>query len=329
MGVYRKESSEVAVSIIIPAYNEREYIYDCVMSVVRQRCKKDFEILVCDDSSSDGTRELLAMLEDEQSQVTVLRNSENRGIIGTVNRLTEAANGDFLLRIDADSVLLPGTVRAMYDAFNSGAKLVFGRVEVKNTCHLHPTAATIGKIQGRGTWYGGACIGVDRAEFVRTGGFKRSMVGAEVQELKQRASTHEWTVVRLDDYGVESNFPTKLRPVLRRKFDAGRTHINQYVEEPETYSLWELRGPIFWTVLLVLGAGSVLLTQLAVVPLLLLLIPMYQYSSDAKLAAEISGRRSFIVLYPLYRILGGVLRTFGVWTAIDNVFALLWKKYLV
>lgn len=328
MGGNSRQSNEVAVSVIIPAYNEQEYIRDCVMSVVRQQGEVDLEVLVCDDASSDETQTTLASLKEDYDIITILRNSRNKGIIETVNRLTEAANGDFLLRIDADSVLLPGTVQAMYDAFDAGKELVFGRIEVKNTRYLHPAAAAIGKMQGRGTWYGGACIGIDRAEFLRTGGFKQSMVGAEVQELKQRASAHSWSVARLDDYGVESNFPTELWPVLRRKFDSGRTHINQYVEEPQSYTLWELRGPMFWTFLLSLGAGSVLVPPLAVVALLIFLIPVYQYSGDAKLAAEISGRRSFVALYPLYQILAGVLRTLGVWTAIDNVFALLWKKYL-
>jgi len=328
MGTTDRDARDIVVSVIIPAYNEEEYIYDCVASVLNQKFDKVFEVIACDDSSSDKTYEILESLETDREKLRVLQNSKNRGIIDTVNRLTEAASGEFLLRIDADSVLLSGTIRGMYNNFNSGTDLVFGRVEVKNTTHLHPTAAAISKRRGRGTWYGGACIGVDRKKFIDTGGFKKTMIGAEVQELKQRASLHNWNIARLDEHGVKSNFPVELRPVLRRKFDSGRTHINQYIEVPETYNIWELRGPIFWTFLLILAVASTFIPSLLGGIFLLFLLPLYQYSKDAKLAVAISGRRSFALLYPAYQILSAVLRTVGVWSTIDNVFILLSQRYL-
>lgn len=328
MGTTSRSDNNVVVSVIIPAYNEEEYVQDCVVSVFDQQFDQEFEVLVCDDSSSDQTYEVLKSLEVNREELQVLKNSENRGIIDTVTRLTETASGRFLLRIDADSVLLPGTIQAMYDAFDGDADLVFGRVEVKNTNYLHPTAAAIGKRRGRGTWYGGACIGVNREKFVSTGGFKTNMVGAEVQELKQRARLHDWTVIRLDKHGVESNFPVEIWSVLRRKLDSGRTHINQYIEAPETYSIWELRGAIFWTVIFILTILSILIPPSSPA-LLLLLLPIYQYSGDVRLAVAISGRKSFILLYPAYQMLSGILRAIGVWSTIDNVFILLWQKYLL
>ena len=328
MDAPEESTTETDLSVIIPAYNEGEYIGECLESVLTQKADVDYNVFVCDDRSTDNTAEIVRRIEDGRQNVHLIQHSENKGIIDTVKTLTDAADGDFLLRIDADSVLIPGTLQAMYDAFDGGADLVFGRIEVKNTTHLHPAAAAVGKSRGRSTWYGGACIGVDRAKFVTTGGFKESMVGAEVQELKQRARDRGWEVARLDEYGVKSNFPVKLRPVLRRKFDSGRTHVNQYIGSPDTYSIWELRGPIFWTTFFIVGAGSLLFTPLSVLSAIMILIPISQYIRDARLAAKISGQRSFLLLYTVYQIVGAILRTFGVWRNIDTVFDLLMKKYI-
>lgn len=327
MSTHDRTDGDPDVSVIIPAYNEEEYIHDCITSVLDQQSELTFEVLVCDDDSTDATQTILESIADDKSKLRILQNSQNKGIIGTVNRLSTAANGDFLLRIDADSVLLPGTLQSMYEEFNSGSDLVFGRIEVNNTDHLHPAAAAIGKHRGRSTWYGGACIGVDHAEFISTGGFKDSMVGAEVQELKQRAKTHDWTVARLENHGVKSNFPVNIYPVLRRKFDSGRTHITQYVDSPGSYSIWELRGPVFWTTLFLVIIASVFVPYLLFISACLSLIPIYQYSADAQLAVEVSGRQSFLILYPVYQLIGAILRTLGVWTAADKVIILLREKY--
>lgn len=328
MKTQEKKDNKPDISVIIPAYNEQEYIQDCIKSVLNQESELTVEIIVCDDDSTDKTQKVLKLLERNESNLRVLQNEENKGIISTVNRLTTAASGDFLLRIDADSILLPGTLQAMYTEFNNGDELVFGRIDVNNIRHLHPTAAAIGKRRGRGTWYGGACFGVDRTEFLSTGGFKDSMIGAEVQELKQRAESHNWTVARLENHGVKSNFPVDIYPVFRRKFDSGRTHINQYIDSPEGYNIWELRGPLFWTIIIFLTISSIFVPYLSFVVVSLSLIPLYQYLVDARLAVEISGRKSFLVLYPAYQIIGAILRTLGVWTSIYKISILLRKKYL-
>lgn len=329
MAVNQENIRTADISIIIPAYNEETYIYESVKSALQQQSTKDFEVLVCDDASSDRTGQILSELCRENETLRLLQNHSNRGIIKTVNRLTEAAEGDFLLRVDADSILLPGTLQAMYDEFKNGSDLVFGRVKVKNTHHLHPTTAAISKVRGRGTWYGGACIGVDRAKFTQTGGFKDNMLGAEVQELKRRADVHGWTVSRLDKFGVESHFPTDMLPALWRKFDSGRTHVNQYLDMPESFNIWELRGPIFWTLLFMLIGGSLFSLPLAVLASAMVLLPIFQYARDAKLAVSISGKKSFFVLYPLYQIVGAVLRTVGVWANIESIFVVLVRRYLV
>lgn len=321
-------SSELQVSVLIPAYNEEQFIADCVESVDEQQIESSLEIVVCDDCSTDSTSEILERQLDQIDQLRVISNESNQGVITTSNKLLAEARGTYFVRIDADSVMKPGTLAAILDELEAGHPLFFGRVDVQNTTYLHPTAAKVGKLRGRSTWYGGACIAGHIDRFVKSGGFDDEMVGAEAQELKQRSKTLDWSVGYLNDCGVNSNFPTGLWPVLYRKFDSARSHIRQYKNTPEQFSLWEIRGPVFWTVFISISLVSLIFPLLWTAALGTLLMPLHQYGRDAPLAVSISNRRSFFLLYPLYEAGSGVARTVGVWTSIGTLLEIILQKYL-
>lgn len=317
---------QAILSVLVPAYNEGEYIESCIESIESQETSFPIEIVVCDDASTDDTYDVLQEIHSDNIQI--IQNEENQGIIETRNRLLNFASGQYFVQIDADSTLKPGLLSAIYNKLNSSNQIVFGKVDVKNTSYLHPTATNVGKIRGRGTWYGGACFGSVTKKFIESGGFDKEMLGAEVQELKQRAETRGWSVSYLENTGVESNFPTQIWPVLSRKVNSARTHIRQYTNTPENFSGWEVRGPVFWTVIIFLLLSSTIFSPFALIGMLLLIVPLYQYGRDTPLAVSISGRTSFLVLYPLYQIGSGLARTVGVWISIDTLGEILLTKYI-
>lgn len=286
------EMSTVDLSVIVPAYNEEAYIRDCVESIAAQSASCSYEILVCDDASTDGTPRILAELAEEIPDLRVFENDRNRGRIGTLQRLVAETRSDRLLRIDGDSVLQSGTLAAVDDAFEAGGDLVFGKVDVANTEYLHPAAAQVGKERGRSTWYGGGCVAVRKGPFLDVGGFQEEMSDAEALELEQRAKKMDWEVVYLDDYGIESNFPVALAPVLKRKFRSLRTHLTQYDGAPENVDLTEFRGPVFWSVTVAAFALALVFPPSLLVGLALLAVPISVYGRDALLGVELSGRRN-------------------------------------
>jgi hypothetical protein len=91
-----------------------------------------------------------------------------------------SSDGQFFVQIDADSMMQTGTLSALYKKLIAGKQLVFGKIDVKNIAHLHPTAAKVGKIRGRGTCFGGACFASVTQEFIDSGGFNKEMIGAEI-----------------------------------------------------------------------------------------------------------------------------------------------------
>jgi chlorobactene glucosyltransferase len=95
------------VSVLIPARNEEENIERCVRSLLNQTYR-DYEILVIDDNSSDGTWEILERLAKENSRVRIFKGKtlppDWYGKPFAIQQLHEHAKGEILLFTDADTV---------------------------------------------------------------------------------------------------------------------------------------------------------------------------------------------------------------------------------
>ncbi len=102
------------VSILLPARNEEAVIGECVRSLLAQDYP-DFEVLVLDDGSTDGTGAVLAGLAQEDSRLRVLSGRPlPEGWIGkhwACQQLADAATGELLLFTDADTVHHPQALR--------------------------------------------------------------------------------------------------------------------------------------------------------------------------------------------------------------------------
>ena len=97
-------SAPVTISVLLPAYNAERYILQSVQSVLGQTFE-DFELVVVDDCSTDGTSGILASVTDPR--LRVIRNPVNLGVVGTLNRAMSAARGRLIARTDADDYCLP------------------------------------------------------------------------------------------------------------------------------------------------------------------------------------------------------------------------------
>ncbi len=96
-------SAYPAVSVIIPTHNRAALVREAVASVLAQTCR-DFELLVVDDGSTDGTPAALAALD---GQLTVLSHPERRGVSAARNSGIAAARGEWLAFLDSDDLWRP------------------------------------------------------------------------------------------------------------------------------------------------------------------------------------------------------------------------------
>jgi glycosyltransferase involved in cell wall biosynthesis len=96
------------VSIVIPAYNEERTIRACVVAAIEQTEPAD-EIIVVNNKSTDSTAAMLHALQTEfpDAPLIVVDQNDEQGITPTRNAGFNAATGEVLGRIDADSILEP------------------------------------------------------------------------------------------------------------------------------------------------------------------------------------------------------------------------------
>lgn len=101
--------SEPLLSIVIPSYNSADFIEETMTSVLNQ-AGVEFELIVADHSSTDGTWEKLQPFA-EDSRVTLVRTEAGGGAERNFNRVSELATGRFIKLVCGDDILLPGVLR--------------------------------------------------------------------------------------------------------------------------------------------------------------------------------------------------------------------------
>ena len=89
------------VSVIMSVYNGEKYLKDAIDSVLQQTFS-DFEFLIVDDNSSDGTGKILNDISDKR--VLVFHNDHTKGLTSNLNCMIEKAKGDYIARMDADDL---------------------------------------------------------------------------------------------------------------------------------------------------------------------------------------------------------------------------------
>lgn len=93
------------ISVVLPAYNAEKYVREAVQSILAQSFT-NFELIIINDGSTDGTLEILEKLRDHDSRVTLI-SRENKGLVESLNEGIDLARGMYLARMDADDIALP------------------------------------------------------------------------------------------------------------------------------------------------------------------------------------------------------------------------------
>ena len=94
-------------SVIIPAYNSAEFLGRCVGSMPAS--SEDMQIIIVNDGSTDNTPEVLSALREKDPGIEVI-SQENKGVSAARNAGSAAANGDYVLFVDADDEVFPGAI---------------------------------------------------------------------------------------------------------------------------------------------------------------------------------------------------------------------------
>lgn len=97
------------LSVIMPNYNHSSYLEERLSSILAQLNQED-EIVIIDDASTDDSIEVIKKIASQDSRVRLFQNPQNLGVIKTINRAANLAQGNYLALMSADDLVLPGFV---------------------------------------------------------------------------------------------------------------------------------------------------------------------------------------------------------------------------
>lgn len=103
--------SKLDLSIIIVSFNTREILTDCVKSIVKHTKGINYEIIIVDNDSKDGSVERIKNLEKTYSQVRLINAQANLGF-GKANNLgAKKAQGEYLLLLNSDTLVFDNAIK--------------------------------------------------------------------------------------------------------------------------------------------------------------------------------------------------------------------------
>lgn len=108
------------VSVVMSVYNGERHLRETVESVLNQTFT-DFEFIMIDDGSTDGTRAILESYDD--SRIVLLHNEENIGLTRSLNRGLAKAQGEYIARQDADDVSFARRLAAQVQFLDSNPRV--------------------------------------------------------------------------------------------------------------------------------------------------------------------------------------------------------------
>ena len=109
----------VSISFLVPVYNVEQYVRRCIESIMTQdTANATLECIIIDDCSPDKSMSIVQSLVSEYHgaiRFEILKHDVNRGLSAARNNGIMHANGDFLLFVDSDDYLMPGSIQYLLD----------------------------------------------------------------------------------------------------------------------------------------------------------------------------------------------------------------------
>lgn len=235
--------STPVISVIMPVYNSLRYL-DAAIDSILQQSFKDFELLIFDDGSTDGSRERLQQYAAKDSRIQLFLR-EHGGLTLLLNEGLKKAKGKYIARMDSDDISIKNRFETQLDFLNQNPDCVAVGSEI---LRIDPSGLPIG-IKGQPTSHEdilhaflngkGGSINHPSAMFPRAaleniGGYNPDLEPAEDFDL----------FIRLSEVGQLANLPhvlIKYRLHCKRTTDLRRVVQLEKVQEI-VHRAWSNRG---------------------------------------------------------------------------------------
>lgn len=110
------DTNDIKVSVCVVTYNQEKYIAECLDSLVSQKTDFNFEIIVGEDCSTDGTRAIVQQYVDKYPDIVKpIFHKYNVGPVENVKQVYIAAKGKYIAHMDGDDMALPTKLQKQFD----------------------------------------------------------------------------------------------------------------------------------------------------------------------------------------------------------------------
>ncbi len=180
--------NESKISVVMSVFNGEKYLGEAVDSILNQTFK-DFEFIVINDGSTDGTREILESYNDSR---IVLIHQENIGLTKSLNKGIALAKGEYIARQDADDISMPERLEKQIEFLENHKNIVLLGTAIKcidiNGVHLktvkypHDYTSIRKAINRFNCFYHGSVI-FKRHCFLELGGYREFFIKSQDYDL--------------------------------------------------------------------------------------------------------------------------------------------------
>lgn len=111
------------LSVVMPVYNALPFLDESIGSIVNQTFA-DFEFVILDDASTDGSERVLRAWEKRDHRIRLIQSDRNLGLAGSANQVVLKATTGVIARMDADDVSHPDRLRRQWEVIKSRPDVV-------------------------------------------------------------------------------------------------------------------------------------------------------------------------------------------------------------
>ena len=176
------------ISIVLPNYNHSRFLREALQAVLAQSYRL-LEVIVIDDGSTDDSMEVIESFQRTEPHLRSFRHDRNRGVVYTLNRGMELAEGEYVFFTAADDKVLPGLIEtsmkllARYPQaglcstlsrlidINGNDKGVFPTQVISQKPSFLSPVDCLRTLRRRGTWFMGNTTIYKRQALLNAGGF--------------------------------------------------------------------------------------------------------------------------------------------------------------
>jgi len=189
------------ISVVMPVYNALPFLNLSISSILGQTFS-DFEFVILDDASTDGSTELLQDWARRDARIQLYESDEQLGLARSSNAVVAKARAPIVARMDADDIAHPDRLRLQFEILNGAPDVVV----VGTLCNGIDATGKV--VRPRDRWrllrsslqipfpHGSTMF--RRQVFDEVGGYNESMTGAEDQDLFRKMATRGRVVTLAD-----------------------------------------------------------------------------------------------------------------------------------